>query len=209
MSFSQITSGPATSTGINTNKQSLILDKANGIVEVVPDSGTVQALMAALLVLQAQTALTVITTAQNLLSQALGAGVLNKKNRTVRVRGVVIFTTVQTSFTVTIALKLGATTLVTITTPTITNAQTTAQLAFDFQLSIATAGSAGTIESHGEIAVQGGSTVGVAVPRYRDQNVAVSGAVNLTTALTAAVTIAASAAMDSAQLRNATIEVVN
>lgn len=209
MSFSQITSGPATATGNNTNKQSLIFDKASAIAEAVGDAGVAQALMTALKVLQAQTALTVITTAQNLVSQALNAGVLNKLGRTLRVRGVAIFTTVQTSFTVTIALKLGATTLLTITTPTITNAQTAAQLAFDFQLSIASTGATGTIESHGEIAVQGGSSVGVAVPRYRDQNVAVSSAVNLTTALTAAVTIAASAAMDSAQLRNATIEVVN
>lgn len=209
MSFAQITSGPATATGLNTNKQALVFDKQNGIVEAVPDSGTTQALECALVVLQALAALTTITTAQNLISQALNRGVLNKKNRTLRISGIAIFTTVQTSYTVTIVLKLGAVTLATITSPTITNAQTNGQLEFDFVISVATSGAAGTLEVHGGIEVQGGSSVGVAVPRYMDQNVAVSSAVDLTSALTMTVSIASSAAMASAQLRQGLIEIVN
>lgn len=209
MSFAQITSGPATANGVNTNKESLVFDKLNGVVEAVPDSGLTSALQMNLLNLQAQTALTTITTAQNLISQALSKGLLNKLNRMLRVRGTVIYTTVQTSFTVTIALKLGAVTLVTITTPAITNAQTAGQLEFDFLFSVAATGAAGTIEAHGSISVQGGSGLGVAVPRYLDQNVAVSAAVNLTSALTLTTSIAAGAAMDSAQLRLASIQVLN
>lgn len=209
MSFSQITSGPATATGVNTNKESLVFDKLNGIVEAVPDSGTTLALECALAVLQAQTALTTITTAQNFISQALNKGVLNKKNRTLRISGIAIFTTVQTSYTVTIVLKLGSVTLATIVTPTITNAQTGGQLEFDFLVSVATSGSSGTLETHGGIEVQGGSALTAAIPRYADQNTAVSSAVDLTSALTLTVSIASSASMASAQLRQALIEVVN
>lgn len=209
MSFSQITQGPATTTGINTSPQSLIFDRQNGIAESVDQNGNARALSTILSLLQAQTALTTITTAQNLISVTLNKNAFNKKNRTVRVRGFIAYTTVQTSFTTTIALKLGAVTLLTITTPSITNAQTGAQMQFDFTLSVVSSGSAATIESHGEIGVQGGSAISAAVPRYQDQNVAVSSAVNLTSSLALAVTIAASAAIDSAQLRFATIEVLN
>lgn len=209
MSFAQITSGPATANGINPNQQALIFDKLNGVVESVDQAGNARALQTAYQILQAAAALVTITTAQNLISQALQKGFLNKKSRTLRIRGFVVFTTVQTSFTTTIALKLGAVTLATITTPSITNAQAGAQLQFDFLMSVASTGSAGTIEAHGEIGVQGGSAISAAVPRYQDQNTAVSSAVNLTAALTMTVSIAASAAMDSAQLRLASIEVLN
>jgi hypothetical protein len=206
--FSQITSGPPVASGVNTNKQSLIFDKASGIVEAVPDSGTTQALETAILILLAQTALSTITAAQNLFSQTLNQGVLNKSKRTIRIGGSIIFTTAGTP-QITIAVKLNAVTLVSIQTPAIGNAQTNGQINFEFWITVATTGSGGTLEAHGAIGVQGGSTLAVAIPQYADQNVAVSSAVDLTSALALALTIAASSTVSSAQLRNAVVEIVN
>lgn len=206
--FAQITSGPPVASGVNTNKQALILDKTSGIVEVVPDSGTTQALETALLILLAQTALVTLTTAQNLFSQTLNQGVLNKLKRTLRVAGSLIFTTAGTP-QITVALKLGAVTLVSIQTPAIGNAQTNGQINFEFWITIASTGAAGTLEAHGLIGVQGGSSLAVAIPQYADQNVAVSSAVDLTSSLALAVTLAASSTVSSAQLRNAVVELVN
>lgn len=206
--FSQITQGPASTTGVNTSKQSLIYDRQNGIVESVPDSGTTQALQTAIAILQAQAALTAVTTAQTLLNANLPAGMLNKLNRTLLITGTAIFTTAGTP-QITIVLKLGAVTLLTIQTPAIGAAQTNGQIQFALTLSVASTGAAGTLEVHGSLSVQGGGTLAASVPQYFDQNIAVSSAVNLTAALALTATIASTVSLSSAQLRQGTIEVLN
>jgi hypothetical protein len=207
--FAKATFGPPAPGTTDTNKGALIADIQTPAVEMVDTAGNTHGVESTLLLLQAQTALATITTAQTLMSLAFLAGALNKTNRTLRISGTIIYTTTSTSFTVSIAIKLGTVTLCTITSATITNAQTNGQLSFEYIVSVAATGSSGTLESHGELTVQGGSTLGAAVAQYADQNTAVSSAVNLTSALTLVATIAASASMSSAQLRQGLIEVIN
>ena len=208
MDFAKATFGPPAPGTTDTNKGALIADIQTPAVEMVDAQGNTHGVESTLLLLQAQTALTTITTAQTLMSLAFLAGALNKTNRTLRISGTVIFTTAGTP-TITLSIKLGTVTLVAILTPAIGNAQTNGQMAFEIIVSVATTGSSGTLETHGELNVQGGSALSAGVVQYLDQNTAVSSAVNLTSALTLAVTLAASTTVSSAQLRQGLIEVIN
>lgn len=205
--FAKTTFGPPAPGGTDTNKGALIADVQSGVVDMVDSSGNVHTLGSALSLLQAQTALVTIVAAQNLFSVALPAGALNKKNRALQIQGFVIFTVSALTPTTTIAIKLGAVTLLTITTAALA-ASTNGQIFFDFLVSVASTGAAGTLEAHGSVAAQLSTALGTAVAQYQDQNVAVSSAVDLTSALTLVATIAASTTMASAQLRQALIEVV-
>jgi hypothetical protein len=164
-----------------------------------------------LLTLQEQVALTAITTAQTLMSQAMAAGLLNVKNRTLRVKGSLIYSTTSTNVaTITIAIKLGSTTLCTITTAaTNTAASTGLPIQFEFLISVATIGNAAAsaIEAHGKVDANiSANTPAAAIASYLDINAAVVTGVDLTVAETLAVTIAASAAVPSAQLLLASID---
>lgn len=207
--FAQITSGPANPTAVNTNKESLIFDRTSGIVESVRDDGAMQGLQAALKILPAQTALTTVTTAQNLMVVPLGGiGFLNKLGRTLLISGYGIFTTAGVP-QITIAIVIGGVTVCSIQTPAIGAAQTNGQFQFSIQLSVVSTGASGTIEAHGTISVQGGATLAAAVPAYADQNTAPSSAINLTATNTVTATIAATVSLSSAQLRLASVEVLN
>ena len=213
--FAKTTFGPPAPGTTDTNKGALIADVQEGVVEIVDMQGNTHGIESTLLLLQAQTALTTITTAQTLMSLALLAGALNKTNRTLIISGTVIFTNfANASNQITIALKLGAVTLCTISTAaSIAASVTNGQLTFCFTFSVASVGSSGTLEAHGGVVAQLSTTLGTALPQYGDQNTALSSAVNLTSALTLAVTIAeggsGSGAIASAQLRQGQIEVVN
>src|SRR5271166_1526699 len=208
--FAKTTFGPPAPGTTDTNKGALIADVQEGVVEMVDTSGNTHGIETTLLLLQAQTALTAITTAQNLFTLALLAGALNKSNRTLRIRGMVIFAS-SGSVAITIALKLGTVTLITIPTAAISASASNAQLYFDFLVSVATTGSSGTLEAHGTVSAQLGATnTAVISAPYGDTNTAVSSAVNLTSALTLAATIAAaSGGITSAQLRLASAEVIH
>jgi hypothetical protein len=208
--FAKTTFGPPAPGTTDTNKGALIADVQTPAVEMVDTQGNTHGVESTLLLLQAQTALSTITTAQNLFTLAFLAGALNKTNRALRVRGMVIITNTSASATITIALKLGSVTLITITTAAISTSASNAQLYFDFLISVATSGSSGTLEAHGTVALQLGATnTALITAPYADTNTAVSSAVNLTSALTLAATIAAGASVSSAQLRQATVELVN
>ena len=214
--FAKTTFGPPAPGTTDTNKGALIADVQEGVVEIVDMQGNTHGIESTLLLLQAQTALTAITqTAQTLMSLALLAGALNKTNRTLIISGTVIFTNfANANNQITIALKLGAVTLCTISTAaSIAASVTNGQLTFCFTFSVASVGSSGTLEAHGGVVAQLSTTLGTALPQYGDQNTALSSAVNLTSALTLAVTIAeggsGSGQFASAQLRQGQIEVVN
>jgi len=207
--FSQITQSPATATGKNTNQQSLIFDRKSNIVESVGDAAMAAALQSALYIQTAQTALTAVTTAQNLFNQTLNAGVLNKQNRTITVSAALIYSTAGGSTpTMTIALVLGGVTLCSITTAALnTAASTNMPVQFYFQLNVVTTGSAGTIESHGTVNANiSANTPAAAIATYNDTNSAVSSAVNLTSALALQIQVSASAAISSIQLRQLEVE---
>ena len=210
--FAQQTSGPATSTGKNTNIGDLIQDRTNNVVESVGLTGLAAALRSASIgVLGPQTALTAITTAQTLASFALGAQMLNKLNRTVEINGSLIYSTTSTNVaTLTIAVKLGSVTLCTITTSASnTAASTSLPVQFSFTLQTTLTGTSGTIEAHGFINANLGTAAAGAATQFLDTNTAASSAVNLNIAETLTVTIAASAAVPSAQLRQLVAAVVN
>lgn len=210
--FAKTTFGPPAPTGLDTNKHSLLADIKSGICEMVDDAGVAHGIQTGLLILLAQTALANVTAAQNLISQTLNAGALNKLKRTVAVSGALIYTSPGTTgVTLTIALKLGAVTLCTITLP-IGNAaaRTNAPIQFSFIFEVASTGSAGTIESHGSICADLNAAAGASITEILDSNVAVSSAIDLTAAQALAVTIAcAGVTLTSAQLRMAQLEVVN
>jgi hypothetical protein len=81
---------------------------------------------------------------------------------------------------------------------------------FSFIFTVASTGSSGTIEAHGFINANiSANTPAAASNTYNDTNVAVSSAVNLTSALALQIQISASLAITSAQLRQLAIEVTN
>ena len=210
MSFETITQGPNGPSGQNSGAapNGLSFDRQNNLLSSVGNAAQEQLLETVLLALQAQTALSTITTAQNLLSLTLNAGALNRANRTLRFTGYVIYTTPVGTPTLTIALKYGATTLCSITTAATAGSGTNIPLQFEFELSVATTGAAGTIESHGALIANITATAAAATAQYCDTNTAAATAQNLTTSQALAVTIAASTTVTSAQLRFATVEVV-
>lgn len=207
--FAKTTFGPPAPGTTDTNKGALIADIQTPAVEMVDTQGNTHGVESTLLLLQAQTALSTITTAQTLMSLAFLAGALNKTNRALRVSGTVIFTNTSASATISIAIKLGSVTLCTITTTAPSTSITNGQLQFEFLVSVATSGSSGTLESHGQVTAQLTSATSGLVTNFADTNTAVSSAVNLTSALTLAATIAAGASVSSAQLRQGLVEVIN
>jgi hypothetical protein len=210
--FARITQGSGNPTAVDTNKQALILDSKNGIVETVRDDGAVMAHQTSLFVQSAQTALATITTAQNLFNQTLAKNTLNKLGRTLYISGSLIYTSPGTTApTLTIALVLGAVTLCSITTAALsTTASTNMPVQFSFLLNVVSTGAAATIEAHGQVTANiSANTPAAAAVSYLDTNTAVSSAVDLTAANALKVTIAASLTVTSAQLRQLTVEVVN
>ena len=210
MGADRLIQGPPSPTGTvqYDDPGAILVDTVNGIEYVVTTAKGAIAGQAAALILTAQTALTAITAAQTLLSKAFAAGALNMQGRTMLVTGYLIFTTPAGTPTLTIALLLGATTLATITTAAVAGSQTNAQLQFQFQLTVASAGSSGSIEAHGNVSAQLSATLGTAIAEYVDQNTAAVGSLNLTIAQTLSATIAASTTVTSAQVRLASIEFV-
>src|SRR5215472_15930447 len=211
MGADRITQGPSI-TGTNAyDSQALVLDVTNNILETSGTNRTMQAARTALIVLGAQTALSTVTTAQNLISKTLNAGVLNKALRTLLIQGSVIYTSSGTTTpTITIAVTLGGVSLCSITTAAVSStASTNMPVQFEFQLQTATTGSSGTIESHGYVYANiSANTPAAASGIYCDTNTAVSSSDNLASALALAVTVAASSTITSVQLRQASVECV-
>jgi len=211
--FSKISKGPANAAGTSTSPQSLQMDRQNTIVEAVGDAGTAVALQSSFLIYGPQTALTSITTAQNLFSQSLNAGVLNKLNRILQITGSLVYTSPGTTTpTISIAVVLGSVTLCTITTAAISStASTNLPIQFFFTLQVTTTGTSGALEVHGNVSANiTANTPAAAVAAYLDTNTAASSTLDLTAAQTLKVTIASSGAgITGATLRQALVEVIN
>lgn len=210
MGADRIAYGPQANATNPYDQQALVLDVTNNILETSGTNRVMSADRTCLFVLGTQTALASVTTAQNLIAKTLNAGVLNKLNRMVIVKGSVLFTTAGTTTpTLTLALTLGGVALVTIVTAaTSATASTNMPLQFEFTLQTVATGQSGTIEAHGRVDANiSANTPAAAIATYCDTNTAVSSAVNLNTALPLAVTVAASSVVTSVQLRLATVEV--
>lgn len=210
MGADRVSYGPPSASGVNAyDQKALVLDQTNGVLYVsgAANNRKLMVAMGAPLVLSAQTALTAITTAQTLLSFAFVAGALNVTGRKLRVKGVLIYSTTAANVaTISFAMTLGGVTLCTITTAaTNTAASANLPIHFEFETTVVTLGATATLESHGKVDANIGTAAASAIASYLDTNTAVSAAVNLTAATTLGVTIAASAAVPSAQLRSATV----
>jgi len=205
MGADSVVQGPPTSKQLF-GTEGIILDAQNNALYTFGKSRVATAVQSAIAALGIQTALTAITAAQTLMSQAFGAGALNIVGRTIRVSGTLIYsTTASNDATITIALKLGTVTLATITTTATSASALTGQtLQFSFTLSTASTGTAGTIVTVGAVDI----TIGTAVSTFIAPTTGPSAAVNLQTAETLTVTIAASAAIPTAQLLNGLVELI-
>ena len=111
--------------------------------------------------------------------------------------------------TLAIALKFGSTTLCTLTSDVTTNGATTMPFNFSFQVSTASAGSAGTLESHGQLNIVLGTSAAAAGAIYLDANTAVSSAVDLTAAITMSVTGLAAGASNAIVMRQYIVSLTN
>jgi hypothetical protein len=159
----------------------------------------------------AQPANTTITTAQTMGSCILGAGIQNVSGKVLRVTGHLVYTSATQTGTMTIAVTEGGITPMTVTSTAITaGGQTNAQAEFDYYLTTAFTGTAGTLEGHGHLCAQLATAAnGTALPCWNDQITAVSSAINLTASNTLAITIAMSSSTTSATLRDAQVWLLN
>lgn len=209
----QTTKGPSGTSGGNMNSPGLSLDTQNNILASVGDSRTEKIVQSMLAYLTAQTALTTVTTAQNLINQTLNAGVLNRTGRTICITGFGIYTTPGTTTPVfTIALLLGAVSLCSISSAALSStASTNMPFQFSFTATVVSTGTGATLEVHGYLTINiSANTPAAAAAAYCDTNTAVSSAVDLTGAgITALkVQVSANSAISSIQLRQATIELL-
>ena len=170
--FAQITKGPGSQDGTNGSAPALGLDRQNNIAYSVGDDHTEKIFHCALAVLQAQAALTAITTAQNFFSKTLNANLLNRVGRKLKIKGYANYTTPGSSTpTLTMTLKLGTVTLMTITTAATDTAGVTAgPIYFEFDLVVAAAGATATLETHGTVKVGLTATTTAAIAQYLDVN---------------------------------------
>lgn len=213
MSFEVITSGPSGPSGQNpqATPNGLAFDKLNSLLAVVGISGLEKLLTTIVTTFQEQAALNAITTAQVLLTQPLPAWMLNRLGRNLKIRGRGLYTSPGTTApVVTLAVLLGATTLVSITLPALsTTASANMPFEFEFDLSVAAAGAADAaeIEAHGKVTANiTANTPHAACAVFLDENIAPVAAVNLESALALEVTIASTLTVTSAKLLWATIE---
>jgi hypothetical protein len=191
---------------------SLIVDSLNGTLGIVTNTHQISIAQVISALFGPQTALTAITTAQNLLTKAFAAGELNVAGRTLQISGKGIYSSAGGSTpTISIALTLGGVTLATLTSSAInTAANTNLQFNFTFNVSVVSVGTSGTLVTTGVLNINlSANTPGAALTQFADQNTGVSSAVNLTTAETLAVTIAASAAVASAQLQLGSVQILS
>jgi hypothetical protein len=213
MGADRITAGPLTAAGNNPfDVQALVLDALNGILEMSGNDHVMRGVQTMNFMLNAQAALSAITTAQNLINRSFNPGALNKISRTLVVEGQFIYTTPGTTTpTITIALVLGGVTLCSVTTAALSaTASANMPVQFYFTLSVVSTGAAATIEAHGNLNANiSANTPAAAVSQFVDTNTAVSAAVNLAAATTLQLTIAASSVITSVQLRQALGLMVN
>jgi hypothetical protein len=198
-------------TGSFDSPGALIANQITGLLGVVTTAQGLVVGAARLANIPTQPALTNITGAQTVFSQSIPAGALNLIGRSLRIRGSMIYSTTSTNVaTITIGLMIGATTLCAITTAaTNTAASSNLPLQFDFSLTVASTGTSGTINSHGQVTANVGTAAAPVTGVYLDSNTGPSGAINLTAAQTISVAIVAPAGIPSAQLLSASIDVLS
>lgn len=211
--FAQQTSGPATSTGKNTNIGDLIQDSKNNVVEIVGKAGLAQALRSALLVANYTTlpARTSVTTAQTLFSYPVNGGLLAKLNRTLKVTGFYTYNGVADQ---TFVLKYGATALCTVVIPG-AGAQgdpdVPAKIEFLINVAQVVSPTSITVQAQGKLdIVMDTTSINEPAAVFMTVNTAFGVAINPNGASTLSLTVAGSTGtIQAIQLQILTIEVLN
>lgn len=167
--------------------------------------------------LNAQTAITTVTTAQSLINaanpMAIAPGLLNQPGKLLRLGAAGVYSQGSQTNALTFALTFGGVTLVSLVA-TIGGAAaiTNGQWDLTALITTATAGAAGTLEVHAEVGLQLTATNTTALAWFADVNAAASSSVDLTTAAsggsTLGFTLAATSALTTATLRQLILEVL-
>ncbi len=138
----------------------------------------------------------IVATDQNLMSATIPGGTLNRVGRTLRVWLAGVYSTAANNTSaITVKIKLGAVTLLSVTTAALSSVTPlNDQFNLSALLSVQTGGASGVFEGHGNLAIGLGTGNLVADTVYTDTNTAVSSAIDLTASQTLQVTIAFSSA---------------
>ena len=156
----------------------------------------------------AQPANVTITTIQAMATCPMAANVQNSNGKILRVTGHLVFSNGTTTQS-TISLTEGGITPMTIT-PIVTSAATTnAQQTFDYYLTTASTGTAGTLEGHGTLCTQLTATNTTALSCSADALTAVSAAINLAAANNLVINITETSSTSTATLRDAQVWLLN
>src|SRR6266550_2766071 len=136
---------------------------------------------------------------QNLMSASVPAGTLNRAGRTLRIWLAGVYNTPAASTsTITVKVKLGSLTLLSMVTAALASLQSTnGQFNISGYLTVQTAGATAAFEPHGNLIIDLGAGNTVADSTYADVNIATRGTLDITTAQTLQVTIAFSNASAS------------
>lgn len=140
-----------------------------------------------------------VSTDQNLMAATVPAGTLNRAGRSLRIWLAGVYSTpLASTTTITVKVKLGALTLINITTTALGTLQATNdQFNLSGVFSVQTAGASGALESHANLTIDLGAGNAVAESIFADTNTATVSTVDLTASQTLQVTIAFSAASSS------------
>jgi hypothetical protein len=174
MGADRITNGPLNAAGTNPfDTQALILDAQNGILEFSGAAQTRRAARCVLATVLNGLALATITTAQTMLTLALGAGALAVTGRRLRVRGRILYSTTSANVaTITIAITLGGVTIASITTAASnTAASVNLPVNFEFELVVSNPGANASIASYGFVEAELGTAITTAISKFLDGNV--------------------------------------
>lgn len=158
----------------------------------------------------ALTAITTSTTIKTIASCPLIAGAQNFYGKALHVTGHGVYTATGTP-TFAVSLVEGGVTPIIITSAAVTTGgQTNAQFSFDLYVTTGLTGTAGKVEAHGTLTLQGATAANTtAMIVYEDTNTALSSALDLTAANTLTIGITGSSGVSATTLRDSQIVLMN
>ena len=158
-----------------------------------------------------QTALTTLTTAQTGYTFTVPANSLNVVGKILQIEWNAIFSNSATTPAITVALKMGATSIVSVVGAANANSNSNSPISGSFLCVTTTAGTSGVLEAHGALnnCVSAAWSSGTAVATYLDGANGGATAYDMTAASTATITFAASGTITTLTPQFLIVEVVN
>jgi len=151
-----------------------------------------------------------VATPQNLNVRIYSCWHLNRVGRSLRIWLSGVYSLAAVASTTTIAVKLGALTLVSIIDTSVATGVTNGQFNLLAYATVQTSGASGALEPHGNLTIELGATGAVADSVFADSNTATVGTVDLTANQTLQVTVTFSnaSASNSATQRQMVLETI-